>query len=195
MDNRQALPELYQHLAQAIDKRFGRKVQTSTDFHKLSIDISIRTGQTIGESTLKRLFGYVNGFVEPRQHTLDLLAQYIGYAKWDAFSSAITEGRPHESGMVLSRSLLTSSLAKGSIVRLSWQPERVCVCQYRGQNMFIVIRSENTRLTKGTTFQCSLIIAGEPLTLDHVCFEGSPDPCVYQVGSINGVQFDVMTPE
>lgn len=197
-DMEQHRPEkskIYEYLMEAIGKMLGKKVQTSTDYHKLCMDIKFRTGQTIGDTTLKRIFGYVNDSVEPRQHTLDILAQYIGYADWDSFCHAITEGSPHESGMVLSRSLLTSSLIKGSVIRLTWQPERVCICQYRGQNMFVVLRSENTRLTQGTTFQCSLIIAGEPLTLDHVCLEGSLDPCVYQVGSVNGVQFDVMTSE
>jgi len=193
MDSIHSTPDYHQALFDAIDHMLGQKVQTSKDFYKLSISICFRTGQTIGASTLKRLYGYVNEHVEPRQHTLDVLARYVGYTDWAAFCKSVREGNPQESGMVFSRSMLSSELTIGSVIRLTWQPDRVCACQYRGQNMFVVLRSENTRLVKDTLFQCSVIIAGEPLFLDHVCIGGTASPCVYQAGSVNGVQYEILS--
>lgn len=193
MDNQNQNSEYIQALFAAIDRMIGYKVQTSTDFLKLSMAIHFRTGQSIGVSTLKRLYGYVTQKVEPRQHTLDVLANYVGYSDWHAFCKSVSSGKPQESSMVLSRSLLSSGLTVGSIIRITWQPDRICVCQYRGQNMFIVLRSENTRLIKNTTFQCSIIVAGDPLFIDHVCIGGTAEPCVYQMGSVNGVQFEMLT--
>lgn len=180
-------------LFEAIEQSAGYKATTSRGYSRLSIDIQLRTGQTIGASTLKRLTGYIGGLGTPRTSTLDTLAQFVGYSNFQAFKDANNKGVSIESGFVSARVLHSSDLIFGAIVRLIWQPGRLCVCRYRGNNEFEVLRSECTRLVAGTTFLCTMFIQGEVLFLDHVLLPGSNDPRPYKTGGTSGIQFEVLT--
>jgi len=187
--------ELYrQPLFEAIERTFGRKVQTSRDFTQLRTDIGYRTTQQIGTTTLKRIYGYVNDYTETRINTLNLLANYVGYPSWDAFKIASQTGHVRDSDLVTSRHLMSETLSVGTLIRLTWQPDRVCLCRYYGQNTFTVIRSEHTQLVAGSTFQCALFIAGQPAVLDHVIIAGSDKTIIYSIGTRSGIQYDVLTP-
>ena len=58
-----------------------------------------------------------------------------------------------------------------------------------GDLQFRVIASENTRLKAGDTFECSLIIEGEPLYLDHLKQTGQLS-ISYVCGKLSGVFFE-----
>lgn len=177
----------------AIEKAAGYKAATTRGFMRLSADIHLRTGKTVGVSTLKRLTGYIDGLGVPRTGTLDTLAQFAGYANFEAFKYANSKGLSSESGFLSTRTLRTSELAAGAIIRLIWQPGRICVCRYRGDDAFVVLRSVCTRLIAGTTFRCSIFIQGEMLFLDHVLLPGSNEPRPYKAGGTNGIQIEVLT--
>ena len=51
----------------------------------------------------------------------------------------------------------------------------------------------NTRLKVGDTFECSLIIEGEPLYLDNLRQDGHP-PIAYVCGKKSGVFFEYVIP-
>lgn len=180
-------------LFEAIEKSAGYKASTSRGFTRLSIDIRLRTGRSVGVSTLKRLTGYIDGLGTPRTSTLDTLAQFVGYSNFEAFKLAKNKGVSIESGFVSSRVLRSRELAVGAIIRLVWQPGRLCVCRYKGNDEFEVLRSESTRLVAGTTFQCTIFIQGEVLFLDHVLLPGSEEPRPYKTGGTSGIQFEVLT--
>ena len=60
---------------------------------------------------------------------------------------------------------------------------------------FRVTDSQNTRLHEGDTFECSLIIEGEPLYLDNVKQEvdGKIRPAIaYVCGKKSGVMFEYL---
>ena len=67
-------PELA-HLLELVVQRYGRSVNTSTDFESLSVVIEHETGDYLSASTLKRLWGYVSLHPAPRFSTLDVLAR------------------------------------------------------------------------------------------------------------------------
>ena len=73
---------------------------------------------------------------------------------------------------------------------LSWAPNRICEVRYLGQLRFVVTCSENTRLKEGDTFQCGLIIEGDPLYLSHL-LQGSDQPSNYVCGRLGGVRFEI----
>jgi hypothetical protein len=54
---------------------------------KLSQSIEDSLGEHISETTLKRIFNLIPVQSEFRTSTLDILAQYIGYATWDKFKA------------------------------------------------------------------------------------------------------------
>ena len=94
----------------------------------------------------------------------------------------------------MSRKLSVSSdLYIGERLRLTWQPGRVCDVEYLGDLSFRVIASENTRIQPGDTFQCSLIVEGEPLYLDNLRKgdrSTSAKPVAYVCGKKTGVNFE-----
>ncbi len=180
-------------LFEALERAAGYKAATTRGFMRLSIDIHLRTGKTVGVSTLKRMTGYVNGLGVPRTSTLDTLAQFAGYTNIEAFKFANNKGYSSDSGFVTSQMLRASELSFGAIIRLIWQPGRICVCRYRGDEEFEVLRSECTRLVAGTTFRCPMFIQGEVLFFDHVLLPGSSEPRPYKAGGTNGIRFEFLT--
>ena len=91
---------------------------------------------------------------------------------------------------MLSRRLsVANSLVPGDRLRLTWQPERICDIDYLGELRFKVIASEKTRLHGGDTFECSLIVEGEPLYLDNLIQDNRP-PIAYVCGKKSGVNFE-----
>ena len=84
---------------------------------------------------------------------------------------------------------MKEDLALGDSIRLTWQPDRVCDIEYLGDLTFKVIASENTRLQPGDTFECSLIVEGEPLYLDNL-IQGQQKPTAYVCGKKAGVLFE-----
>ena len=187
------LEQYRQALFEAIEQSFGRKVLTSRDFTRLCNDIKYRTKETIGVTTMKRIYGYINDPTETRQRTLDILAAYIGYQNWENFKKCSKSGDTHDSGFITAHHLLSESLTIGTLIRLTWLPNRVCLCKYCGQDTFSVINSEHTRLVPGTTFHCSVFITGQPAVLDHVCIPGSNESILYSIGSNSGILYDDLT--
>ncbi|MDD5820332.1 MAG: hypothetical protein PUC96_07590, partial [Bacteroidales bacterium] len=82
------IPEL-SYLLQMVEKTYGRKLDTTTDFESLSIIIENKTGELLSSSTLKRLYGYVSMKPVPRKSTLDVLSRFIGYRSFEDFRSEL----------------------------------------------------------------------------------------------------------
>ena len=57
MTQRKEIPEL-QYLLELVEKQYGRKLSTTTDFESLSVIIEKATGDLLSSSTLKRLYGH-----------------------------------------------------------------------------------------------------------------------------------------
>ena len=71
------MPEI-SYLLSEVESRYGRRIETSTDFESLSIVIEHTIGEMISASTLKRLWGYVSLNPTPRIATLNVLARFAG---------------------------------------------------------------------------------------------------------------------
>ena len=66
-----------------IKKKSGLSFDRATDFTVLASLICNETKCTIGITTLKRLFGYIDDPRETNKGTLNILAQYLGYKTWE----------------------------------------------------------------------------------------------------------------
>lgn len=184
----------YKVLCEAVEQKFGKKMQTPLDFEWLEEKIAIKTKEQVSASTLMRVWGYRKG-VSTRQTTLDILARYLGYADYVTFCQwAPAQDDEPQSDEVVSRHLRTSDLQKGQQVELTWQPNRRCVIQRQKGKCFQVIEAEQTKLSVGDTFECDIFIEGEPLYLSQLVHEGRP-PMVYVAGKKNGIHFEVMDEE
>lgn len=77
---------LITQLRRKVEETFGQEIKTPKDFENLSLAVSDCTKDYISATTLKRMWGYLTEPVTPRKATLDVLAKYVGYKDWAAFT-------------------------------------------------------------------------------------------------------------
>lgn len=80
------IEDIIVELRKKVVETFGHRVSTTTDFNNLSHEIFMKCKTQVSESTLKRIWKYVNDTPNPRVTTLDILSQYCGYENFDVFS-------------------------------------------------------------------------------------------------------------
>lgn len=184
---------VYKALQEKIELAVGFKMKSPRNFDDLSQHILTTTKQYISPITLKRFFGYVktNNSKKPYRHTLNVLAQYIGYIDIEAFEDNCFKEPEIESKFIPNVNLQVKHLQRGAQVELKWYPDRCVVIQHKGSEMFRVIKCENSKLSVGDTFLCSQIIENEVLILHELIHEGNP-PANYMCGRINGVRFKIL---
>ena len=184
-------PEISE-LKQQIEESVGRKMKTSNDFTFLSGAIWERVHENISTSTLKRLWGYVDGADATRNSTLEILSKFLGFKGWDDFLEHISQD--NGSDPVTKQHIKTEDLSVGDLVSVSWKPNRRCVFRYIGDYQFIVEQAENSKLKAGNTFRCGLFILGEPLYLNDLV-QGSNQPVAFVVGNKDGLcELELNTP-
>ena len=176
-------PEISE-LKKRIENQLKRKIKTPNDFIFLSGAVWERTHQTMSPTTLKRLWGYIDGADETRNSTLEILSQFLGFDNWDDFLKSIAA----ESGSdpVVSPHINAEELNVGDRVAVSWKPNRRCTFRYLGDMKFIVEEAENSKLKVGNTFLASLFILGEPLYLSDLV-QGNNPPVAFVVGNKDGL--------
>ena len=184
----------YEQLRTDIETALKKKLQTPKDFEFLRERIYARLHTLVSRTTLMRLWRYVDEEVTPRKGTLDILSRFLGYQDWESFQENTMLPKEQQSSPVMSRKLsVNTDLCIGEKLRLTWQPGRVCDVEYLGNLSFRVIASENTRIQPGDTFQCSLIVEGEPLYLDNLRKgdgSSSAETIAYVCGKKTGVNFE-----
>ena len=178
------------NLCKKVEETAAMAVVKSKDFERLAIKIFDRTGTLLSPTTLKRIWGYLKESTVTRKSTLDLLAQYCGWHNFDEF---ITGYSPEiESGYVDAEVLnARTDLKKGCIVKLMWNPARICIVKYLGDCKWEIMKSESTHLKPGDTFRSSVFMSGEPLYLEDLVHEGVPSG-IYVCGRRNGIRFAVI---
>lgn len=173
-----------------VEVAVGRKLRTPKDFDWLSERIFNRLGELLSRNTLRRIWGNMQDGTQPRSSTLSVLARFLGYADLDAFGQqSLLEGIDASSPVMNRRLAVGAGLMRGDRLRLTWLPNRMCDVEYNGSLHFSVIASKNTRLRKGDTFLCGLIIEGEPLFIDE-WQHGNMPSVAYVCGKKSGVRFE-----
>ncbi len=179
------IPELA-YLLTEVEKKYGRRIATTTDFETLSVVIEQTIGELISSSTLKRLWGYVSLNPTPRIATLDVLARFIGYKDFKGFCEGLKESQAFTSTFFSSKCQTVAELSDGAKVTLGWAPNRLVILNYLGSFQFEVIASENSQLRAGDRFELSEIIVGYPLYISRILRDGKYTPS-YVAGQINGI--------
>ena len=186
--------ELYTGLRLLVEQRFGKKVLVTSDFAELSAQILKCTGSYLAPITLRRFWTdkpCVCYNVVPRISTLNVLSQYAGYASWDSFSRNSNTAWLNSSDYILKADLSAAEVTKGSVLELTWAPDRfVCVISV-GDCMFRVLESRNSKLTVGDTFRTELFMEGEPLLLTNLVHEGMSQ-MKYLCGRVDGIRYRIV---
>ena len=159
-------------LRQLVENSIPRKIKTPSDFTYLSGIIYERCRETISESTLKRIWGYIDGYDTVRFHTLSILARFVGYNDWDDFVNSNSEDPNEQSEEILQKCIHSKNLKVGEKVYFTWNPDRECIAEYLGGDTFKILDCINTKLQKNSTFICSFFIEGQSLYLDELTVDG-----------------------
>ena len=172
-------------LREMVETSVSRKMKTPADFQFLTGIIQERCKETLGVTTLKRIWGYVDGYDTTRYSTLSILARCVGFRDWDDFLA--NRSRSGESSNpVLGRALHPDDIPQEGLVRIAWAPDRRVLLRHLGDGHFLVMESENSKLKPGDSFHCSCLILGEPLYLDNFV-RGNNAPTLFVVGNKGGL--------
>lgn len=172
-------------LREMVEESVSRKMKTPADFQFLTGVIQERCKETLGVSTLKRLWGYVDGYDTTRYSTLSILARCVGFRDWDNFCEN-SDRLGESSNMIVGYTVNPADLAVGDCLTISWAPDRRVRIEHLGNGGFEVLQSENSKLKPGDTFRCSIFIIGEPLYLDNFV-RGTNPPTLFVVGNKGGL--------
>ena len=151
-----------------IEREVKRKIRTPYDFEFLAGVIWERLHENISPTTLKRLWGYIDGADTTRRTTLCLLAQFLGYADWEAYQTSLATRTDVESAAFEGEGVHIDDLQKGDRVEVTWLPNRMCVFRYEGEAHFVVEEAANAKLHVGDTFDAACFIIGKPMYLDNL---------------------------
>lgn len=128
-----------------IKRKCGLLFDKAGDFGLLSAYIFKETGRTIGVTTLKRLFNYINDERKTSEYTLNTIALYIGYPSWEDYSSI----KKNDSVWGYEdETIYISALEIGTRISIKYLNRIVTfeVCEMEGRNVLKVISSLNSSL-------------------------------------------------
>ena len=166
-------PEIIQ-LRSDIEKHIGQALLSPSDFQRLIQQIWNQQHAILSLSTIKRLWGYVDGNGLPRLSTLNTLSQFVGYADWNEYLVALEQRGGNESAIFQGEGISTAMLQTNDKIEVCWQPNRRCIFRYLGDNQFIVEESINAKLHRGDLFNAATFIVGHPMYIDNLlCSDGS----------------------
>lgn len=178
-------PEILE-LKNRVETQVKRKIKTPNDFIFLSGVIWERTHETISPTTLKRLWGYIDGADKARNSTLRILSRFLGFDDWDDFLEHLDKTNELQSDFLCSPHINVADLQVGERVEVSWLPNRHCLFRYLGDQKFVVEQSENSKLMVGATFVCSFFILHEPLYISCLV-QGKNPPVDFVAGNKDGL--------
>ena len=166
---------------------FGMELDTPKKFEILSEEISLRTKRLLSISTLKRIFGYIEGYEGIRGDSLNILSQFLGYPDWRTFEAdRCVDEKDRSSHFIITDALLAENIVPGDTIEIRWNPKRRLLLKCVGDGEFDVIEAENSKITVGDTFRCERFIIGEPLYINNLIHQGGV-PAFFVAGKKGGL--------
>lgn len=150
-----------------IKRNSGLLFDKAGDFGLLSTYIFKETGRTIGVTTLKRLFNYINDERKTGEFTLNTIALYVGYQSWEDYS--IAKKLNSEWGYK-DETIYISALEIGTRIKLQYLDRIVTfeVCEIEERNVLNVISSVNSSLREKDILYVYKIQKGNILEAEKV---------------------------
>lgn len=187
-------PEELQRLRKEVERRLPFPIKGPDDYSRLSDLLKDEGCGTVSATTLKRIWGYISDTgsdYRPNAYTVTALCRLIGFRDIEEFSASDfpVQSREYTGAFVESR-----ALAKGTIVELRWQPNRVCTLRYLGNTLFKVLHVENsTTLQEGDEVECGCFTQHAPVYFPRVFREGA-HPMTAMAGGASGITYSVTEP-
>lgn len=151
------------------NQRLGFAPASPTEFNELIISIFNQTGRTISQSTIKRLWGYIDYEGFPSATTLNILAQYNGYKDWNAYLlKSASPDSDEDSGFMEDTVIDATKIKEGEKLRLKWHPNKSCEIECIAPLRFRINKSQNIKLMAGDTLTFRTISIGMPLFFSDI---------------------------
>lgn len=163
----------------------GCQANTPGDFYTIMAFVESRTHESIGLTTIKRLWQYGGLSSTPRMATLDVLARAIGYLHYADFCEHYGDCTP-SSDLVLGPNVKASDLLPGDQLMLRWNPGREMTVEYLGNSTFRVLKIEGSKLSVGDTFQAAFFALGHAAMLSNI-IHGDLSWPLYEIGQQGGL--------
>ena len=177
------------YIIELLREKSGHEIRLSRDCELLTLDVESVTGEHIGVNTMKRLLGFIADERTPRTSTLDIIAQYLGYANWDALR--LIDENCSNSAFDDRDEYLACYLEKGQQVIISYPPNRELTIENLGDNHFRVVESENSKLQKGDVLTLTHIVRHYPLLVSEVIRDGQ-SLGAFTAGKAQGIDFELL---
>lgn len=175
-------------LRQRVEARFGQTPMVHAQFVILGDEIFRQTKEHVSETTLERIWNYsTRGYQTVSLRSLDVLCRYIGISDWNAFLLKLKEENGSESDIFDVPAISTKNLDAGSRIKIGWQPDRVCIVRYLGDNRFVCEESRNAKMKPGDSFSCLQMQLHNPLYLDDFSSPDLPAGSRYGIGLRHGL--------
>lgn len=174
-------------LKQQVEEAAMFRPLTSIDFERLHDQMQERLKEAVGVSTLKRLWGYIDGYTTVRESTLDVLSRFVGYPDWHTFVADYCQVESAQTSQrVLSATLTAEQLEVGETLEIGWEPNRRMRLRHEGNGYFTVLEARNSKVKAGDTFHCDRFILNQPLYIDNLC-HGTDEPTLFVLGKKGGL--------
>lgn len=152
-------------IGKILDK-YGKEKVYSADCASLAEKIGI------SETTVKRMLGLVGESSPERNRTphvstMDILAKWLGYENYRELLREIGEN-DYSSEFSFMESIDVKDLEVGTQIQLKWEPSRIIVITYCGNEDFIVNESKNSKLLKGDKIKLTHLVLGQELLVKEV---------------------------
>lgn len=179
-------------LREAVEKRVGRKMVSPRDFDYLTEQLN-EFSKRVSPSTLKRIWGYnrdTSKDYKPYKYTLVSLVNILGYSSLEEFDKKYKKGDA-ESAEHLGETVMTENIMKGSVVELTWAPDRTCNLVCLGKGVFKVAHSQHGHLLPGDVVKFMSLTQNAPLYFNQVMRPGTKDPFTYTAGQRTGIHYRI----
>lgn len=179
-------------LCMAVEKRLDRSLSSPRDFDFLSEELS-KVSKRVSGSTLKRIWGYnkdVSSTYKPYKYTLLSLVKFLGYNSIEDFVNCY-DSRDIQSAEFIGETITTDEIIPGSVIELTWLPDRICnlICVENG--VFKVVHSEHGRLYPGDVVKFKSLTQNAPLYFYEVSRPGSNETFIYTAGQRTGIRYRI----
>lgn len=181
--------KLSPYITELLREKSGNEIRLSRDCELLALDVESVTGEHIGVNTMKRLLGFIADEREPRTSTLDIIARYLGYDDWETLR--LMDANSSNSSFDDRDEYLACYLEIGQRVLVSYPPNRTLTIENQGDNHFMVLESENSKLQKGDQLTLTHLVRGYPLLVADVTREGQ-SLGAFTAGKAQGIDFELL---
>lgn len=179
-------------LCQAIEKRVGRKMISPRDFDYLCEELT-KVGARVSGSTLKRVWGYnrdISSNYRPYRYTLVSMVKLLGFKDLETFTNNYEE-EEIPSAEFMGETIMAEDIAPGSIVNLSWAPDRRCTLVCIEKARFKVVHSERGYLQPGDLVTFMSLTQNAPLYFSEVIRFGTNEKLIYTAGQRTGIRYHI----